>query len=148
MGDSMLDVLKKNLATLDASVHWLERSHEKCTEVGVKDSYSEDEYDVYETLTARYARTVDLLVNRVLRSVDAVEFMEPGSAIDAANRAAKRGIVTSVSELRDLKDIRNEIAYEYAADDLEDLFGTVLALVPDVLAIANNVKRYCERFWV
>jgi uncharacterized protein YutE (UPF0331/DUF86 family) len=148
MGDSMLNVLKKNLATLDSSVHWLERSYKKCLDIGVKDSYSEDEYDVYETLTARYARTVDLIVNRVLRSVDATELMDPGSTIDAANRAAKRGIVDSVSELRDLKAIRNEIAHEYAADNLKELFGTILALVPDVLTIATNVERYCERFWV
>ena len=146
MADAMLDVLWKNLEQLESSSRWLGRSYEKCRAIGIKEAYTEDEFDTYENLTARYARTVDLIINRVLRSVDAAEFLEPGSVIDAANRAEKRGIIESVSRMRDLKDLRNEIAHEYETDDLQGLFGSVMTLVPEVLALASRIADYCIRF--
>jgi hypothetical protein len=47
-----------------------------------------------------YPRTVDLIVNKTLRSIDAVEFLDSGSVIDAANRAEK---LRTISKLRDAR---------------------------------------------
>ncbi|GHV56119.1 hypothetical protein AGMMS49579_20310 [Spirochaetia bacterium] len=38
-----------------------------------------------------------MLVNKILRSLDAVELVDSGSVIDAANHAEKRGIITAES---------------------------------------------------
>ena len=72
--------------------------------------------------------------------------LEPGSLIDAANRAEKRGIIDSVAHLRDLKDLRNEIAHEYETDDLRSLFSAVLESVPELVAIASRIEEYCSRY--
>ena len=146
MREAAIEVLKINLENLKSSVRWLRRSQEFCLEIGIKGIYSEEEFDDFENLTSRFARTTDLIVNKVLRSIDSVEFLEAGSAIDAANRAEKRGIIDSVSRLRDLKDLRNEIAHEYETDDLGNLFSAVLSAVPELLGVAgfergNHAKR-------
>jgi hypothetical protein len=146
MDNTALDMLRSSLENLESSIVWLRRSYSKCVAVGIKIDYAEDEYDQFENLTSRYSRTVDLLINKVLRSIDTVEFLDGGSIIDAANRAEKRGIVDSVSDLRDLKDIRNEIAHEYEAGDLKELFSAVMTAVPRVFETADRVIRYCEQY--
>ncbi|MDR3343447.1 MAG: hypothetical protein LBT14_11810 [Treponema sp.] len=146
MGDTALKVLKTNLENLSSSLVWLQRSYDRCMLIGIKAEYAEDEFDQFENLASRYARTVDLLVNKSLRSIDVVEFIDGGSIIDAANRAEKRGIVDSVSELRDLKDLRNEIAHEYETDDLPKFFGLILEAVPRLFVVADHIKEYCRRY--
>ncbi len=38
-------------------VRWLKRSHEKCSRIGVTQRYREDEFDDFENMVGRYART-------------------------------------------------------------------------------------------
>jgi uncharacterized protein YutE (UPF0331/DUF86 family) len=137
-----LEHLAQVLEQLQAGLGWLRRSYEQVTAVGIKDSYTPDEYDKFENLTSRYARVVDLLVNKVLRSLDAVELQEPGTLIDSANRAVSRGLIDSVDSLRRLKDLRNEIAHEYLTEDLADLFEEVLETTPQLLSLAERVQQY------
>jgi hypothetical protein len=146
MSDTALEVLDVNLKGLSSSLAWLNRSYERCIAIGIKAEYAEDEFDQFENLTSRYSRTVDLLINKVLRSIDTVEFYDGGSIIDAANRAEKRGIIDSVSALRDIKDLRNEIAHEYASDDLKQLFNAVLDATLQVRELVNRVIKDCGRY--
>ena len=145
MHETALEVLWNNVRNLASSLKWLSRSYATCLEYGLKQIYNDDEFDDFENLTSRYARTTDLLINKVLRSIDYAEFLEPGSPIDSANRAEKRGLIESVASLRDLKDLRNEIAHEYDTGDLGELFGSVLEATPLVLALADKVAAYCRQ---
>jgi uncharacterized protein YutE (UPF0331/DUF86 family) len=146
MGDAILETLRVNLKNLAASLNWLHRSFDLCVKIGIKSEYREDEFDQFENLTSRYARTTDLLINKILRSIDAVELLDSGSVIDAANRAEKRGIIDSVSELRDLKDLRNEVAHEYETEDLSKLFVLVLDAVPRLFTLADRTVSYCRKY--
>ena len=136
------ELLKGALDQLEASTSWLERSYTQCVSVGIKEKYAAEEYDRYENLTSRYARVADLIVHKVLRSIDAVELMEPGSIIDTATRAVARGLVDSVETLRGFKDLRNDIAHEYKTDDLAELFSDVLQATPELLALARRILDY------
>jgi hypothetical protein len=146
MGDAILETLKVNLKNLAASLDWLHRSFDICIKIGIKTEYGKDEFDQFENLTSRYARTTDLLINKMMRSIDAVELIDSGSIIDAANRAEKRGIIDSVSQLRNLKDLRNEIAHEYETEDLSKLFALVLDAVPRLFVLADRTVHYCGKY--
>ncbi|MDR0642126.1 MAG: hypothetical protein LBG07_06685 [Treponema sp.] len=146
MSNAALDVLKTNLESLKQSIKWLRRSYDICMGIGTKDNYTEDEFDHFENLTSRYARTTDLLIGKVLRSIDSVELMNSGSIIDAANGAEKRGIVESVSKLRDLKDLRNAIAHEYETEDIKTLFSLALASSSQLFEIADKAIKYCGKY--
>jgi uncharacterized protein YutE (UPF0331/DUF86 family) len=143
---SSLPLLKENIRNLLVSLDWLQYSYEQCTTIGIKDGYTKDEFDKFENLTSRYARTCDLLINKVLRGIDAVEFNEPGTIIDAVNRAEKRGLIESADELRGLKDLRNEIAHEYETAGLDDLFSYVLDAAPRLSEIISRVTNYCKKY--
>jgi uncharacterized protein YutE (UPF0331/DUF86 family) len=144
MADAALVVLKENLTNLKASIEWVNHSFDQCKEIGIKENYTAEEFDRLENLTSRFARTTDLISNKVLRSIDLAEFIDPGSVIDSANRAVKRGFIGSLEELRQLKDLRNEIVHEYETGDLKDLFALIVAAVPRLLALAEKINVYCE----
>jgi uncharacterized protein YutE (UPF0331/DUF86 family) len=137
-----VDLLVQALDQLEASMGWLQRSYAQCMPIGIKAAYEAEEYDRYENLTSRYARVADLIVHKVLRSIDAVELQEPGTVIDTANRAVARGLVDSVETLRAYKDLRNDIAHEYQTDDLAELFAEVMQTTPELLSLARAILNY------
>ena len=120
MTDDIHAVLQENLEGMRKSLAWLKRSHEKCSRIGTKQRYTEDEFDDFENVVSRYARTLAAILNKVFRSIDAVE-LDGGTLLDVVNRAEKRGIVDSAERVRDLKDLRNDIVDESETDDLRAL---------------------------
>ena len=146
MRDEIRALLQENLEGMRKSLAWLKRSHEKCSRIGVKQRYMEDEFDDFENMVSRYARTLDVIVNKVFRSIDAVELEDGGTLLDVVNRAEKRGIVDSAERVRGLKDLRNDIVHEYETDDLPALFLQTLEAIPELFAIAEGTEKYCERF--
>jgi len=73
---------------------------------------TEQQLESAEAFTSRFARSVDLLVNKVLRSLDRMELNPEGTLLDIIHRAEKRGLVGSADELREMKDVRNMIAHD------------------------------------
>ncbi len=146
MRSETLAVLKANLEGLRKSIQWLRRSYERCLSIGVRENYAEDEFDAFENLAGRFARATDLIVNKVFRSIDAMELEEAGTVIDIVNRAEKRALVDSAQRIRELKDLRNDIGHEYETDDLRSLFRQVLEAAPELFGIAERTERYCQRF--
>jgi uncharacterized protein YutE (UPF0331/DUF86 family) len=146
MRDDIHAVLLENLEGMRKSVMWLKRSHTRCSGIGVKEHYTEDEFDDFENLASRYARMLDVILNKVLRSIDAIELEDGGTLLDVVNRAEKRGIVDSAERVRDLKDLRNDIVHEYETDDLRSLFHQTLASTPELFGIAEKIEQYCRRF--
>ncbi|MCL2688389.1 MAG: hypothetical protein FWE57_00895 [Chitinispirillia bacterium] len=141
------NMLKKHLENLNKSIDRLLYSYDICSKISSERGHKNEEYwEHYEALTARYGRSVDILVNSVLRYIDVMEYIEPGTTIDVTNRAEKRGFVDSAQDLRVLKDLRNEIVHNYDSDDCEGVFDDSLRLIPDLLEIINKVKIYCGRF--
>jgi len=82
-----------------------------------------EQLESVEAYCCRFARTVDLLVNKVLRSLDRAELLMPGTLIDVVNRAEKRGLVERAETLREMKDLRNVIAHDYAGARLAEVFA-------------------------
>lgn len=136
---------QKALAALEDSLRWLKRSYEICRKIGVKKDYADDELDAFETLTSRYARTADIIIYKVFRSIDAVEFENHGSLIDVLNRAHRRGFFESIEKIRQIKELRNEIAHEYVKDNIIELFGEVIEAAPELFKIFENVSGYMKK---
>jgi predicted nucleic acid-binding OB-fold protein len=52
----------EDLEELDNALHWLKRSYGICKKIGIKEEYKEEEFDAFETLTSRFARLSDMLI--------------------------------------------------------------------------------------
>ena len=84
---------------------------------------TEQQLESAEAFTSRFARSVDLLVNKVLRSLDRMELSPEGTLLDIIRRAEKRGLLGRADELREMKDVRNMIAHDYAGVRAAEIFA-------------------------
>ncbi len=141
-----IDNLKESLDFLNDSLQWLERSFTKCSAIGIKKDLTKDEYDEFENLASRFARTSDILIQKVLKSIDLVEFEPEGTLIDVINRADKRGFFESVDDIREIRDLRNDIVHEYLTEELENVFKNIFKYTPKLFTIINNIKEYCAKY--
>ena len=145
MDKGSLEILKENLISLNLSLTRLIYSYEICKETGLKDTYSDEEFVAFEAMTSRYARTTDMLINKALRSLDSVEYIDGGTVIDAANNAEKRGIADS-QNLCNLKDLRNSITHEYVTENIVRFFDRILEFTPILKTVIDNLNKYCTRY--
>ena len=130
-------LLKKQLS-------WIELSYNECYKIGLKSNYSIDEFGKFETLCSRYSRSIDFLIRKIFRTIDAYEFENQGTLIDVVNNAHKRGLFKDIDELRIMKDIRNTIVHEYIEEDLIDVFEEVLEYSEKLIVIIRVTLDYIE----
>jgi len=146
MNQLYIDILRENINTLNLSADWVRYSYEQTINIEQKAEYETEEFNKLENLTSRYARTTDMLVNKVLRSIDTVESEDIGTVIDIMNRAEKRGIVSSAELLHTIKDLRNNIVHEYKIAEITRFFTDVQKYTPLLLEIIQKVNLYCTRY--
>jgi uncharacterized protein YutE (UPF0331/DUF86 family) len=146
MNELYIGILRENIKALNLSADWVRHSYEQTNAIEKKMEYSTEEFDKLENLTSRYARTTDMLVNKVFRSIDTVESEDIGTIIDIMNRAEKRGIVSSASILHTIKDLRNNIVHEYKIAEITKFFTDVQKYTPLLLEIIQKVNVYCTRY--
>lgn len=144
--EEYLALLKESLLKLDDAGKWLRRSYLKCEHINVKADLADDEFDIFETLTSRFARVSDMVLQKLFRIIDRLEFEEGGTLIDVLNRAEKRNLIESLDSFREIRELRNEIAHEYALDELSSLFFSVFQYTPVLFTIIKNIKDYCRKY--
>jgi uncharacterized protein YutE (UPF0331/DUF86 family) len=137
--------LKKDYELLYKQLQWLEISFKECKRIGIKDSYTVEEFGKFETLCARYSRSIDFLIRKIFRTLDAYEFENQGTLVDVVNNAHKRGLFEDIDELRIMKDVRNTIVHEYIEDDLVEVFDEVLEYTSRLIDIINTTIKYIDK---
>jgi hypothetical protein len=130
--------LHKNL---EKQVFWLNRSFEKSKNLDL-DNLSIDDFDILETLSSRFARTLDFLVRKYWRALDSLEFENQGTLVDVVNRAEKRKFFDEIELFREMKDLRNEIVNEYLDDKLEEAFDDIREFSKILLEICQRSLDY------
>jgi len=141
------ELLKMNLETLGKSFARLLESFSVCREIGIKSEFSDRELREFESLTSRFARTVDLFINKSLRSLYKVELEDIGTVIDLLNKAEKREIIESAEVWRKIKELRNSIAHDYDVEDFaNDIFKPALEYTPVIEKSIASLKSYCEKY--
>jgi uncharacterized protein YutE (UPF0331/DUF86 family) len=139
-----LQNLSETLELMKDAVYWFNRSLTICNDIGLKENYTEPELDNLEALASRFARVVDIIISKVFRAIDKIEFEEKGTMLDVINRAEKRGLITSTDRLREIKGLRNDIVHEYVSGGIVDKFREIFAASPEVLDIVGRIDRYCK----
>ena len=97
-----------------------------------------------EALTSRFARLSDLLVQRLFRTLDQVELADDGTILDRLARAEKRGIITSVEEWRELRELRNEIAHDYLIESSDRVLTEAYQRSPALLDAVEKIAGYAR----
>jgi len=141
--DQARQFLEQGLSELHQARQHLGYSFQQVT--GLPDSLegvTADQLESVEAFSSRFARSVDLLVNKALRSLDRVEMKPEGTLLDVVNGAEKRGFVARATDLREMKDVRNIIAHDYAGAKAADIFAYCREQKPALEAICDRVAAY------
>ncbi len=146
MTEELIEILKKELASLVKSTNLIQASYERCSKIGNKQAYSPSELEAFEALTARYSRLSDLLLQKVFRIIDTLELVNEGTLVDRINRAEKRNIINSAKEFTGLRLLRNTIVHEYEPDEYTRIFKDVLQVTPILLECVEKTNQYCQKF--
>jgi hypothetical protein len=122
MNQALQKLLKQQLVLLDNAVNVLLFSMEKCQAIGIKEEYTPDELDRFESLTSRFARLCDILLQKIFRLIDEIELEMQGTLIDRINRAEKKGLIIDAKQFIECRTLRNEIAHEYVPENVLVIF--------------------------
>ena len=68
--------------------------------------------------------------------------MDEGSGIDRLNRMEKRGIITSASNWRSLRELRNAIAHEYLIEKSDRVLREAYKQAPVLFDTVTKLTDY------
>ncbi|MBK5274144.1 MAG: hypothetical protein JJE30_03730 [Desulfuromonadales bacterium] len=146
MTDQMQLLLVKELKVLCDVRDVLEYSFNKCSAIGIKDSYEPEELESFESFNGRFARLSDILIQKIFRVVDELDLDSQGTIRDRINRAEKKELIASSDVFVEIRMIRNDIAHEYLPEAIRDIFGKVLLLTPHLIDGVVRTVAYCAKY--
>lgn len=144
MNPDKLLLLRSELDSLDKAAAYLAVSVSRSANLIGRGDLSSDELERLESMASRFARLSDILIQRVMRLVDDLELISEGSLLDRIQRAEKRGWVSNAKDLVRIRELRNLVAHEYAADRMTEIYAGIARLAPELLAVVPKVRGYAE----
>lgn len=145
MTEAIQKILIDNLKSLNEAKISLRYSYEKCLEIGIKDGYDQSELESFEALSSRFARVCDIVTQKVLKSIDAIELETPGTVRDLLNKSEKKSIIPSAIDLARLRYLRNDIVHEYLPEIVQEIFKKVIKETPTLLNILDSIQNYSKQ---
>lgn len=142
----LIPLLIQTDAYLQESREWLLHSYQICSAIGKKKTYSIEEMDAFEALSSRFARSSDIFMQQMFRTINMIELEPGGSTLDRINRAEKTGCIESAYDLRTIREIRNTIVHEYRHNEIIQLFHDLLDATPLLLESIDSTHTYISRY--
>lgn len=140
-GAFFAEELTEDLNRLGRSVEMLKYSLQRCRGIGIKEEYSLEELDRFESLTSRFARTSDIYTQKVMKGIILVLREEANTFIDRTNLFEKLEIANA-EDLRLIRDLRNEISHEYKLDDIAEIFEAVMEYCDKLIEVIDKTKVF------
>lgn len=138
-----IELLEEELAGLKLAAGHLAYSMERCSGLLGLEDLPPEQLERLESLTSRFARLADLLIQRIFRLIDEVELTGSGTLLDRIYRAEKRGWGEARAMIR-IRELRNLIAHEYSNDKMQEIYAAVAEMSTALLAIVPNVTMYAD----
>ena len=136
--------LENDLTLLTRALRTFEYSYENCKKIGLKNEYSDEELEKFESLTSRFARISDILTQKILKSIFLLLREDAKTFIDRINKAEKFEMIDSAEQLKTIRDLRNEIAHEYSIEDISEIFENVLEYSGVLFEMIDSIKKYID----
>lgn len=141
----LLEQQLRSMAQMEALLKW---SLDRCQAVTLAGDQMPEHEDLekFESLTARFARFNDILLQKIFRLIDTIDLDDTGTVRDRIHRAEKKGLIEDAQRFIEIRELRNSIAHEYQPEALSVIFPETLQATPVLLDIAERVRKYCLRY--
>jgi len=145
----IIDLLKSEWELLEAAISTLQLSIRKCETIGLKESYTFEELESFDSLTSKFNRTSDIFTQKVLRSVWMLLHEPFAPYIDMMNKCEKMMVLMSADQMIEIRDLRNQIAHEYIPEAIRDLVPEVSELSSQLLENIYLCRQFLKtRGWI
>ena len=139
--DTIKLLLESNLELLRQALPSFTRSLEKCRRIDLSDGVSFDEEESFDALTSKFSRISDIFTQKVLKSLTLMLREDAPTFIDRMNLCEKLGILPSAENMISIRDLRNLIAHEYAAENVLEIYRETLGLSAKLLEAISQADR-------
>jgi len=144
-----LKLLSEDLEKLKMMNKSLKQSLKVCKKIEISNSFTDIEFQKLDVLTSRFSRLSDIIMQKVLRSIDTINLEDTGTMRDRLNRAEKNELISSSDEFAEIRKLRNDIAHEYIPDEMNAIFKKVIEYSPLLDDSVIRVFKYCkEKFQI
>jgi len=143
----LFELLNQELKMLHRAAEVLSKSYTICSNIKITEHYSFEELTEFEAMSSRFARLVNLLIQKIFRLIDELNLAPEGTVRDSVNRAEKNKLIESAELLIEMRRLRNQVAYEYVVEKLSHIFENIVKLAPILLDCIKKTEKYCfEKF--
>ena len=146
--DNLLSLLQEELVLLHKAVHNLNYSFERQKAIIIDESLSDNDYEILDSLSARFLRVYEVLINQVLRTVLQLLGEEQQTLMDKLNKAESLSIIESADKINTIRILRNKIANEYIDEDWIPIYKSIIGSIPTLLsAVDGIIQEVQKRKW-
>ncbi len=142
--EKIIQLLHDELFLLNKSLDVLNYSLENCKKIGIQPKYNMLELSEFESLSSRFARSSDILTQKVLKTLFIYMQEEAKFFMDRCNLSEKIGLVNTADDLYNIRKLRNDISHEFCIIDITEIFEPLLQYSNLLLDIVDNTKIYIE----
>ena len=132
-----IELLKQNLLAnlrkLEKAKNQLAKSYNSINFNFDSAEFSDAELEKFESLSARFARTADILTQKVLKNFLIIIQEDFKTFLDICDISEKYNLTDSAEDLLNIRDLRNQIAHEYEEDEINKVFREVSVYTPKLL---------------
>ena len=139
-------VLKANLDLLDQALLSFGKSLEKCQSLDLTAHRSFEMEESLDALTSKFARVSDIFTQKVLKSLVLLTREDAPTFVDRMNLCEKLGIISSATDLIEIRDLRNQIAHEYLTENLTEIYGDCMVLSGKLLAEIKTANKAIQKY--
>lgn len=137
-------LLSEELHQLQEAADVLNYSYKKCKRILKKKKFSNTDLEALDSLTSRFARLSDLIIQKMFKSIDKANLEGDGTVRDRINRAEKNGLIKGADIFVEIRKLRNTISHEYAAN-VKEIIEKALEFSPALLESVELIKGYCKK---
>ena len=99
----------------------------------------------FDALTSKFARVSDIFTQKVLKSFVILTREDAPTFLDRMNLCEKLGLVSSASDLIDIRDLRNMISREYLSENLIEVYQECLKLSDKLVTAIQSADALLDQ---
>ena len=107
-------------------------------------NFTDNDYLIFDSLTSRFSRLSDIIVQKIIRTIDIINIEDTGTMRDRLNRAEKNGLISSVDEFVEIRKLRNDITHEYIPEEMKNIYKQVMNYVEVLFDTVIRINHYCK----
>jgi len=139
-------VLKANRDLLDQGLPSFGKSLVKCRSLDFAAPRSFEVEESLDALTSKFSRISDILTQKVLKSLVLLTREDAPTFVDRMNLCEKLGIISSATDLIEIRDLRNQIAHEYLTENLTEIYEDCMALSGKLLTEIKTANKAIQKY--